>query len=317
MAAVRRDRFVAEREGAWAELDGLLAVAPRRRDGAQLLRLGTLYRAAAADLALARRAFPGDPVVEGLERRVLVARQAVYGEEPGRRGLRWFVTTGYWRRVAERPAALLVAFVLLFAPLAGGVAWALDDPGAAIGVVPASFREAIEGDAEPAAGNLSTSEQAAFSSQIFTNNIRVSLAALAGGILLCLGTAAVLIYNGLFIGVLGGLVGGAGQTEAFLSLVFAHGVLELSLIVVTAAAGLRMGWAIVEPGTLTRGQSLRAEARRAMQIVLGTIPWFVLAGLVEGFYTGSAPGLWPAVGVGVALGAVYWALVYLRGVRAP
>ena len=312
---MRRDRFVAERSAGWDELDGLLAA--KRLDARSLLRLGALYRAAAADLALARRAFPGDPLIGALERRVLAGRQAVYGEEPGRRGLRHFVTTGYWRRVAERPVALLVAAVLMLAPLGFGVGWGLDDPAAALGVVPGDFREAVEADErEVAAGNLSVSERAAFSSAILTNNIRVSFLALAGGILVCLGTALVLVYNGLFIGVLGGLVGGAGQTETFLALVLPHGVLELSLIIVSAAAGLRLGWAIVEPGTLTRGQSLRREALLATQLVLGSIPWFVIAGLVEGFYTGSAPTLAPAVGVGVVLGALYWALVYFRGVRA-
>ena len=63
-----------------------------------------------------------------------------------------------------------------------------------------------------------------------------------------------------------------------------HGVLELSCIVVAGAAGLRIGWALVDPGTLDARRS-RCAARpgAAMEIVLGTMPWLVLAGLVEGF----------------------------------
>ena len=87
-----------------------------------------------------------------------------------------------------------------------------------------------------------------------------------------------------------------------MELVVPHGVLELSCIAVAAAAGLRIGWALVEPGTLTRGQSLRREARPAMEMVLGTMPWLVLAGLVEGFVTGSTGGLAGAIVVGGGLG---------------
>ena len=98
-----------------------------------------------------------------------------------------------------------------------------------------------------------------------------------------------------------------------MELVVPHGVLELSCIAVAAAAGLRIGWALVEPGTLTRGQSLRREARPAMEMVLGTMPWLVLAGLVEGFVTGSTGGLGGAIVVGGGLGAVFWGLAAWRG----
>ena len=102
-----------------------------------------------------------------------------------------------------------------------------------------------------------------------------------------------------------------------MELVLPHGVLELSCIAVTAAAGLRIGWALIEPGTLTRGQSLRREARPAMEMVLGTMPWLVLAGLVEGFVTGSTGGLDGAIVVGVGLGVVFWGLVAWRGRSEP
>jgi len=94
-------------------------------------------------------------------------------------------------------------------------------------------------------------------------------------------------------------------------------VLELSCVVVASAAGLRMGWALVSPGRRRRrGVALAAEARVAVEIVLGTAPWLVLAGLVEGFITPRGLGLGPVIVVGVTLGAVYWALVLWRG-RKP
>ena len=310
---MRLDRFIGERQTAWQELEALVAEAGNRpeRLGVQgVLRLGGLYRRAAADLSLARTAFPGDPVERRLEGLVLRSRQLVYGEARRVAAIE-FLTTGYWRRVTERPLALVTAAALLFVPMMLAAVWALDDPHAALGVVPVEFAGAAEPGEGP--GGLPANQQAALASQIFTNNIRVSLLAIAGGVLLGLGTAAVLIFNGTFIGALGGLAGGAGHAEPFFTLVVPHGVLELSCIVVTAAAGLRIGWALVEAGPRSRLNSARREARPAMAMVLGTVPWFVLAGVVEGFVTGSLPGLGAAVAVGVALGAVYWALILWRG----
>ena len=141
----------------------------------------------------------------------------------------------------------------------------------------------------------------------------MSFLAFAGGITLGLLTAVVVMYNGVLLGTIGGLAVGAGAGGSFFELVTAHGVLELSCIVVTAAAGLSMGWSIVEPGRGTRRASLAAEAGRAVQIVIGTAPWLVAAGLVEGFVTPAGLGLGPVVAIGLGLGSVYWALVWWRG----
>ena len=310
------ERFLAEREGGWRELEELLTEArgrPERLAPARLRALGATYRAVAADLAFARRAFPGDPVTARLERLALAGRQAVYADEPGEGSLRSFLTTGYYRRVRERPVPLLTAVLLLVVPALLGGLWALDDPAAAIGIVPAEFQGAAEPGSGSGAGSLSVGEEAALASEVLTNNIGVSFLAVAGGMLAGLGTAAVEIFNGGFLGALAGIFIGAGDAERFFSLVVPHGVLELSIIVVAATAGLRLGWAMIEPGPLTRGESLRAEARPAIEIVLGTVPWFVVAGLVEGFVTGSAPGLGPALAVGIGLGVLDWGLVAWRG----
>jgi uncharacterized membrane protein SpoIIM required for sporulation len=254
--------------------------------------------------------------VARLERLVAAGRTLVYAVPSDRGRLRRFATHGYWRLVAERGTLLAVSAALLFAPALLAGAWALDDPGAAAGLVPGQYESVTQPRPEGASLGLAPDEEAAFSAAIMTNNIRVSLLAFAAGILAGLGTAVVLILNGVLLGVVGGLAVGAGNGRPFFELIAAHGVLELSCIVVSGAAGLRFGWALVEPGPGTRGDALRREARPALALVLGTAPWLVLAGLVEGFVTPSGVGLTGALAVGFSLAAVYWILVLVLGRRS-
>ena len=312
------ERFVAERRENWDELEELLKAAGRRAERLgpeKVRRLGALYRATAADLAFARGRFRADPVTRRLEDLVGRARHLVYSAPGGGRGsLVSFFTRGYWRLIAERWVALLAAMVLLFGPAALAAAWGMHDPPAAIGIVPDDFRPVVE--EERPWEDLSPDEQAAFSSEVLTNNIKVTIVAFAGGITLGLLTALILIYNGILLGAIGGLMVEAGNGTGFVDLVTAHGVLELSCIVVAGAAGLSFGWAIVEPGYGTRTAAFRREAVHTIAIILGTAPWLVLAGIVEGFRAQLAEaGLASVIGVGVTLGVVYWSLVLLLGRR--
>src|SRR3954468_6727768 len=109
------ERFASERGAAWEELHPSLRRAgdgPERlgRDGVR--RLGALYRAAAADLAFARRRFPGEALTRRLEALVLRARAAVYARAGRRASFVEFFSRGYWRRLAERPVLILVAWLL-------------------------------------------------------------------------------------------------------------------------------------------------------------------------------------------------------------
>jgi uncharacterized membrane protein SpoIIM required for sporulation len=189
--------------------------------------------------------------------------------------------------------------------------WALSDPSAAGGLVPASLRSVSEPQHKGLALH-GAGEHAGVSIDIFINNIQVTFLAFAGGITLGLLTAYVLATNGILLGVVAGLATSAGNGGDLLRLVAGHGVLELSCIAVAAAAGLRVGWSLVEPGAGTRAEALRAEAGRSVGIVLGTMPWLVLAGLVEGFVTGTYSTA-VVLPLGLALGALYWGLVITLG----
>ena len=297
------ERFASDRGDAWRDLDALLEAArrrPERLGAANVRRLGELYRAAAADLALARTRWPGDPVTLRLEQRVGRARHLVYDAPTRRESLRTFIARDYWRAVRERRLQLAIAAVLLFGSSGLSGVWADRDPGAAAGLVPGAYQAVTHRRPHGADLRLSTGERTGISGEIFTNNIRVTLLSFAAGIAAGVGTALLLIVNGVMLGVVAGLAVGSGNGRVFFELVTAHGLLELSCIVVAGAAGMRMGWALVEPGSLKRTTALGREAREAMKVVLGTAPWLVVAGLIEGFLTPAGLGLPAVLAIGLA-----------------
>ncbi|MGI8810181.1 MAG: stage II sporulation protein M [Acidimicrobiales bacterium] len=310
------DRFIADRRPSWDELETLLGAAkgrPERIGAERMRRLGTLYRGVAADLAVARREFPAEPTVPALEDLVGRAHTVVYGAGVRRESAMEFLRHGYWRRVRERPALLVIAALLLLGPALAAGLWAWNDPGTAGALMPSTSEAVGRSRPEGSSLGLSAGERASLSAGIFTNNIQVTFAAVAGGITFGLITAAVLLFNGALIGVVAGVGTAAGHGSVLVELVVPHGVLEVSCIVVAGAAGLRMGWALVDPGRRPRGQALATEARAAMELVLGTAPWLVLAGLTEGLVTPLGIGPGPAVALGVGLAALYWVLVWRLG----
>jgi uncharacterized membrane protein SpoIIM required for sporulation len=308
------DRFTRERAAGWEELASLVRQAGSRPQGLgaeRLLALGRRYRSAAADLALARRLFPHDPQTRRLERLVADARQSVYATEARRRSVVDFLTTGYWQRVRERPLPLIIALVLMFVPIALSAVWAIDDPAAALGLVPAQFEDAA--DPSTRFADLTAEEAAAMSSAVFTNNIQVTFFVIAAGVLFGVGSAIAMLIGCSYIGPLIGLTIENGQIGELLRFILSHGLLELSCIAVACSAGLRLGWSIVDPGNKARGAALREAARPAMEIVIGTMPWLVLAGVIEGFVSPAHPPLWLAATIGVLAAGTFWTLVIVRG----
>lgn len=312
--------FVEARQAAWDELAGLVDRAHGRigrLDAGSVRLLGRRYRQVAADLAQARRRFPGDPVTIRLDRLVLDARPLVYGTVTERGSVRSFATTGYWRRVRERPVFLLVAALALWAPAILVGVWAHASPadaGRVAQISPLSSGAGQSAPRDPDTQKITDPvENTAFSAQIFTNNARVALLAYAGGLLGGVGTLGTLIFNGLVLGLVAGLAVEGGYSDSIWRLVVPHGVLELSLITAAGAAGLRTGWALVHPGHRTRVEALSVEGRAGVELALGSAALLVPTGLVEGFVTPRGLSLPAALTVGFALGAAYWAIVLWRG----
>ena len=312
------DVLVSEGRPRWSELRTLVDRArgrPERLGARGVLRLGALYRTATADLVALQRRLPGDPMVADLEALVGRARHLVYdrGDPPAGHGIVAFYSRGYWRLVLDQPWSLATAAVLLAVPIGLGWLWSHADPGHAANFLPGVYDGVTQPRPHGANLGIGAAGRSAIASQIFTHNIEVSLLGLAGGLSGGLVTAYSLIQNGLSLGVVGGLASANGYSSVLVQLIVPHGLLELSCLVVTSAAGLRLAGALVSPGDRARLEALTDEAAPAVRLAVGTAPFLVVAGLTEGFLTPAGLGLGVDIAVGVGWFTLYWALVVWRG----
>jgi uncharacterized membrane protein SpoIIM required for sporulation len=155
-----------------------------------------------------------------------------------------------------------------------------------------------------------------FAFKVWTNNVWVAAESLIFGVLLGLPTLYVLLNNALNIGIDGGLMVGHGRTAEFFGLILPHGMLELSAVFLAAAAGLRLGWTIIDPGPRPRARALAEEGRATITIALGMIVVLLVSGVIEAFVTPSPLPTWARIAIGACAEAAFLAYVLMLGRRA-
>ena len=151
------------------------------------------------------------------------------------------------------------------------------------------------------------------STQIFTNNIRVTFYAFALGAMLGVGTLYILAYNGAMFGAIIALTYRAGFGNDLLSFVVGHGVIELSCIFIAGGAGLLIGTALLMPGDLSRGDALKSRGMEAVRLIVGCVPLLVVAGIIEGFISPQPIPAAIKIGIGTLTGLVLYSYLLLAG----
>jgi uncharacterized membrane protein SpoIIM required for sporulation len=314
------DAFVAANQSAWARLQQLTTQARHIRSITpdDLDELTALYESCGAHLAHARVRYAADSMlINRLTLLVGDTHTVLYGQRTpeARRTISTFITVTFPEAVVSLRRFILAASLLTLVPWAAFQVWLSVSPRAFELIAPAAAREAYLN--HDFADYYSSQPAQNFATQVFLNNVRVAFIAFAAGILVCVVTAAVLAYNGANGGIAGGMFTHVGEGSTFWGLILPHGLLELSAVIVAGAAGLRIGWTIIDPGDRRRLAALADESRRAGNVLVGLVAAFLLAALVEGFVTGQP---WPTVvrvGIGVAVFAIFWGFTIARGIADP
>jgi uncharacterized membrane protein SpoIIM required for sporulation len=119
------------------------------------------------------------------------------------------------------------------------------------------------------------------------NNITVSFQCFAGGLFAGLGSLFFLAFNGAFGGAIGGYLVERGMSSTFFSFVVTHAAFELTAIVLSGAAGLRIGHAVLAPKRQSRIQALVTASKESIVIVYGFVMMLVVAAIVEAFWSSA------------------------------
>lgn len=124
---------------------------------------------------------------------------------------------------------------------------------------------------------------------ITINNLKVGANLFVGGIFAGVGTLLILGMNGIMVGSFQYFFYQHGALEDSMRGIWIHGTFEIFAMVIEAMAGLILGSSILFPKTYSRLASLKIGAKNAIKIFVSTIPFTIIAGILEGFVTRYAP----------------------------
>jgi len=312
------NRFLDAHKDNWQRLEDLLSMLSgtslRGLSRMEVREFGELYRRAATDLAIARAETRDPKLINYLNSLVIGAHGKIYRAESEGVGLVWkFFSTDLPRTFRANLRYMLIAFVsyLAFAIFGFAATWSDTD---------FTHFVMLSGVTSQIAANdqwwlsLNDANQVG-ASQILSNNILVTFRVFAMGAFLGIGAFYDLAFEGARLGSVFAACYKLNPPfgNALAGFVVGHGVIELSCIFFCGGAGMMIGYAMIDPGDLTRTQALKKKGIEASRIVIGCAFFLVIAGIIEGFL--SPADLPPAIKIatGVGTGLALYGYLFLAG----
>jgi uncharacterized membrane protein SpoIIM required for sporulation len=307
-SAAGMQAWLAARVETWRRLTPTLDRLERKRNhnAADALQAIELYRSLGRDLATARRLLPDSRVSRALEQRYAKLHAIIHREPTNWRArihalfrdeipdviaeiatpIRWvallFVLSAFagWRLIMSYPELVsLFASEEMITGVENGVLWT--------------------------EGILNVTPSSILSVGILANNIAVSLFAFCLGVLFGLGTFYIIATNGLMLGGVFAFTQQHGLADDLFNFVVAHGVVELSVIVLAGAAGVMLGEALIRPAHGARRESFQRAAARTSRVLLLCALLLIGCGFIEGYISPDPSfSLVTRVIVGFGYGAV-------------
>ncbi len=297
-----------QRRQNWNELERLCDQMEKRTKrglGAESIhRFAHLYRAACADLALADAyQLPVDTIAY-LHQLVGRSHNQLYRS-------RKFNFRGWWHEMAFvlpprlfRDNSLRLAFVLFWGVFLAAMALAYASPAFTENVLGKEMVTGLEEMYAEKIDGRSFQESGVMAGFYTQHNTSIGLRCFAFGLVLGIGGLFELVFNAGFLGAAFGHMAQAPQRANFYEFVTAHGPFELTAIVLSAAAGMRLGFSLIDTRGLSRGASLRQAGQEAKATVSAAIILFALAAVIEGFISPSAAPYWVKASVAAASSAL-------------
>ena len=313
---MKQSQFETRHQAQWQRFEQLLGRLERGKARADECRqFPQDYRRLCQHLALARERGYSSYLVDPLEQLALRGHQQFYRHrsQAGTQ-LLGFVLAGFPQLVRQQWRFVLASSLLFFGSLLSIALLIQFYPDLVYSVVDTAQVEQMQNMYDPASSRLGRSLERAASEDwmmfgyYIMHNIGIAFQTFASGLLLGVGSVFFLFFNGLMIGAIAGHLTQIGSGPVFWPFVIGHGAFELTAIVLSGAAGLKLGWALIAPGRLTRGEALLRAARKSVQLVGGVIVFLLIAAFIEAYWSSLT---WPAPWIKYLVGAGLWTLVGL------
>ncbi|MFS0673297.1 stage II sporulation protein M [Ornithinibacillus sp. 179-J 7C1 HS] len=277
----------------WKELEHYITLLSKSRkhiSSATISEFDRLYQKVSQHLSYSQTYFPDDDVtfyineLVGKSHNLLYKNQVTSGKQ-----IRDFFTKKFVGLLFEQWKFIITAAFLFFIGGLAGFLAIMEDPLHLYSVLPSDVSQNV--DPERLGEGHDAVDSSLMSAEIMTNNIQVAILAFASGITFGLLTVYLMVYNGLLVGALAGLFWHYDMSYEFWAYIVPHGMIELTAIFIAGGAGLLMGYKLFVPGSYSRAYQLKYHGKRSVQLFLGTVPLFVIAGIIEGFITPASISL--------------------------
>ncbi|KAF0814680.1 hypothetical protein IGB42_00735 [Andreprevotia sp. IGB-42] len=281
---MRQRQFEARHAALWA---GMETEVVSRKPSPQLPER---YRALCNTLAVARQRGYSPSLVKRLDTLAINAHRVIYAETGSREYafIRW-LKRDFPRLVRAEWRVVCLAMLAFFgvALLTGGlIAWRAELAYAFMTPAELSGMESMYQDGAHRLARRGAEDDVYMFGFYIWNNVAIAFRTFASGIVFGLGALFASAFNGMHLGVVGAWLSRSAATSGnFWSFVITHASLEVTGLILSAAAGMKLGAALLMPGRLARGAALRATASRMLPMLMGAALMTFLAAFIEGFWS--------------------------------
>ncbi|RDK87083.1 stage II sporulation protein M [Marinirhabdus gelatinilytica] len=281
---MREAAFAKQNKDKWIRFENVL------RNNIQVApdELSALYIEITDHLSYAQTFYPKSNTLRYLNGLSVLAHQKIYKtKRESRKRFITFYTKEFPLFFAQYQKQLLIAFATFaIFSIVGAYSAATDGDFVRLilgdGYVNMTLQNIEDGDPMRVYKEMNELEM---SLGITINNIRVALMAFAFGLFLSLGTLFIIMRNAIMLGSFQYFFYDQGLLWESARTIWIHGTIEISVIIIAGCAGLVLGNSILFPGTYSRVQSFVKGAKDGVKILISTIPFFIVAGFLEGFVT--------------------------------
>ena len=281
---MREASFVKANKKKWLLFENVL----NKKEQVSPNKLSDLYIEITDDLSYAKTFYPHSNTAVYLNSIASRAHQSIYKtKKESKNRLFTFFKTEFPLEFVKYHKQLLIAFAtFVFFGIIGAYSAATDGDFVRLilgdGYVNATLANIEKGD--PMAVYKKMDETTMFIA-ITLNNIKVAMTAFVFGMFLSVGTLYVMLQNGIMLGSFLYFFYDKGLLWESSRTIWIHGTIEISVIIIAGCAGLVLGNGLLYPKTFSRLESFKRSFKAGMKIMVSTIPFFIVAGFLEGFVT--------------------------------